>query len=48
MARGDHREILAFERPWRFHTLEWNPGGHFRAIPERFLRAIDWLCGQSF
>ena len=29
-------------------TLEWNPGGHFRAIPERFLRAIDWLCGQSF
>ena len=29
-------------------TLEWNPGGHFREIPERFLRAIDWLCGQSF
>ena len=29
-------------------TLEWNPGGPFRAIPERFLRAIDWLCGQSF
>lgn len=26
-------------------TLEWNPGGHFRGIPERFVRAIDWLCG---
>lgn len=24
-------------------TLDWNPGGHFRGIPERFRRAFDWL-----
>ena len=42
------RNPPAFERPWRFLYPGVESGGHFREIPERFLRAIDWLCGQSF
>lgn len=26
-------------------TLEWNPGGHFKDVPQRIAAGILWLCG---